>query len=104
MSDEAPTQPTLKSIMDAINDVGVELQQFRKSVEDRLGKLETNVGLLNSEVQAMGRLVALGFEDIEAQMEVLAGDVVRARARSKRLAVKPPIDEASEGEPGKKRA
>ena len=40
MSDEAVTKPTLKTILEAVNAIGVELHQFRTDVDIRLDKME----------------------------------------------------------------
>ncbi len=98
MSDETPTQPTLKTVLEAINSLGVELHQFRVAVEDRFKQVDTEVRAARSEVSVLRQEMNERFDDLDERMEVLAGDVIKARARSKRLAVKtePPVEDQPE--------
>lgn len=69
-----PTEITLRTVLDAINEVSVELHNFRAEVNERFERLETE---MNER-----------FDDLDERMEVLAGDVVKARARAKRRTIR----------------
>jgi hypothetical protein len=81
MSDEAPTQPTLKTILEAINGLGVELHQFRAAVEDRFKAVEDRFTQVNTEVSALRQEMNARFDELDKSMYILAGDVVKIRAR-----------------------
>jgi hypothetical protein len=51
--DEAPTQPTLKTILEAVNAVGVELHQYRTEMEIRLDRMESFAHKTHSELLAL---------------------------------------------------
>jgi hypothetical protein len=63
---EDPTQITLRTVLEAVNEVSVELRQFRAEVEKRFERLEA----------AMSE----GFDDLDKRMAVLAGDVIKVRS------------------------
>ena len=50
MSDEAVTKPTLETILEAINAIGVELHQFRTDVDVRLDRMESFAHQTRSEL------------------------------------------------------
>jgi hypothetical protein len=66
-----PTQIDLRTILEAINAIGVELHQFRTQTEKRFEALET----------AMNER----FDDLEGSVTVLSGDVVQIRSAILRL-------------------
>lgn len=78
---EDPTQITLRTVLEAINGIGVELHQFREEVrglqtgvERRLDRLETGQLSLHEEMQDRLR-------SLESSINVLSGDVTRLRGR-----------------------
>lgn len=50
---ENPTQPALKTVLEAVNAIGVELHQFRAAVEIRLDKIHSEVKETHSELYAL---------------------------------------------------
>jgi hypothetical protein len=70
---ENPTQPTLKTILEAINAIGVELHELRVEMNARFERLEAEM--------------SERFDDLDGRMEVLAGDVVKVRARVGRISL-----------------
>ena len=70
----ATTQPLLNEILEAINSLGVEFHDFRAEMEKRSAKLE--------------RTMNERFDDLDRRLDVLAGDVVRLRAREGRPALR----------------
>jgi hypothetical protein len=64
---EDPTQITFRTILEAINSLGVELHNFRAAIEKRFEKLDAT---MNER-----------FDDLDDRINVLAGDIVTLRAR-----------------------
>lgn len=63
-----PTQIDLRTVLEAINAIGVELHQFREEVNKRFEELEA----------AMNER----FDDLDNRMALLAGDVLKVRANA----------------------
>ncbi|HEV7378022.1 MAG TPA: hypothetical protein VGN95_25300 [Pyrinomonadaceae bacterium] len=63
---EDPTQISLRTVLEAINSLGVELHNFRAETEKRFGQLEA--------------VISARLETIESSINVLSGDVTRLRA------------------------
>jgi hypothetical protein len=60
---ENTTQISLRTVLEAINSVGVELHKFREEMREFRENVETRL------------------DDLDERMNVLAGDVVKVRAR-----------------------
>jgi hypothetical protein len=80
MADEGQTQPMLETLIR-------ELREFRVAIEDRLKQADTEVRVVHAEVIALREEITERFDDLDERMEVLAGDVIKVRARSKRPAI-----------------
>ena len=60
---EDPTQISLRTVLEAINSLGVELHNFREEMREFRDNIEAKL------------------DDMDERMNVLAGDVVKVRAR-----------------------
>jgi hypothetical protein len=60
---EDPTQISLRTVLEAVNAIGVELHNFRE------------------EMQEFRATVEVKLDDLDEQISILAGDVTKVRAR-----------------------
>jgi len=80
---EDPTQITLRTVLEAVNALGVELHNFRTEVNERFERLEAEV--------------KERFDSIEESINVLSGDVTRLRSRTLQVRLhEPPKPEEKE--------
>jgi DNA repair ATPase RecN len=79
---ENPTQPTLKTIMDAVNAIGVELHQFRTTTEKRLEKIEARLDKI--EIR-MDRIESMALET-RADLRELRAEFTEFRSQFKQPA------------------
>lgn len=80
---EDPTQLTQRTILEAINTIGVELHNFRALVERRFEEVNTSLSVTHTEILNLRAEVNIRFDELEESLSVLAGDVVKLRARDK---------------------
>jgi hypothetical protein len=78
---EDPTQISLRTVLEAVNSLGVELHNL--GVE--LHSLGVELNNFRQEMKEFRENVEAKLDDIDERMNVLSGDVVKVRAREAAL-------------------
>ncbi len=76
---EDPTQITLRTVLEAINSLGIELHNFRVEVEKKFAEVEKRFERLEATMSER-------LDSVEGSINVLSGDVTRLRSRSFKIA------------------
>jgi predicted nucleic acid-binding Zn-ribbon protein len=79
---DAPTQPLLSEILDAVNGLGVELHQFRAEANKRFEKLEIRLDRIDGEV----KFVHSEILNLRADMKELRAEFNEFRSQFKQPA------------------
>lgn len=64
MSDEAQTKPTIETVLERINALGVDLNAFRVAVEDRLEEIELRL----DRTQAVAHETRANLKELRADL------------------------------------
>ena len=72
-SDNLDTRPTIKTVLEHINELGTRL-------ETRIGGLDMRIGTLEKAVTELRDEMHHGFRDMERRLEAVGGEMIKVRA------------------------
>ncbi len=81
---EDSTQITLRTVLEAINAVSVELHQFREYADARFNQIDAEFKSVRSEISDLREEMNDKFSDLSGKISVLNNDVLSLRATSQR--------------------